>query len=85
MRKETNRGASLAVGDTWRIQTGKSGTSSAALQIDHNLSHYQVSTDKTTHYFMGYNKQVRWQIANEQIKYNIRANVDQKVKKLVKY
>jgi TonB-linked SusC/RagA family outer membrane protein len=79
--KRTNRGAALwAAGDTYDTDWQKAVLRSSALQIDHNLS-LSGSTDKTNYYFsMGYNKQEGVAIANEQIKYNIRANVEQKVK-----
>lgn len=80
--KRTNRGASLwANGTAYDTDWQKAVLRSSALQIDHNLS-LSGSTDKTNYYFsMGYNKQEGVALSNEQTKYNIRANVDQKVTK----
>jgi TonB-linked SusC/RagA family outer membrane protein len=79
--KRTNRGASLwANGTKYDTDWQKAVLRSSALQIDHNLS-MSGSTDKTNYYFsMGYNKQEGVALANEQTKYNIRANVEQKIK-----
>jgi TonB-linked SusC/RagA family outer membrane protein len=79
--KRTNRGASLwANGTNFDTDWQKAVLRSSALQIDHNLS-MSGSTDKTNYYFsLGYNNQEGVALANEQIRYNVRANVEQKVK-----
>ena len=79
--KRTNRGASiLAVGTQFDTDWQKAVLRKGAIQTDHNLS-LSGSTDKTNYYFsMGYNEQEGLAKSNSQTRYNVRANVDQKVK-----
>jgi len=79
--KRTNRGASiLAVGTDFDTNWQKAVLRQAAIQTDHNLS-LSGSTDKTNYYFStGYNAQDGLAKSNSQTRYNVRGNVDQKVK-----
>ena len=79
--KRSNRGVSAwANGTAFDTDWQKAVLRSSALQIDHNLS-LSGSTDKTSYYFsLGYNNQEGVALANEQTRYNVRANVDQKIK-----
>ena len=79
--KRTNRGASiLAVGTEFDTNWQKAVLRSAAVQTDHNLS-LSGSTEKTNYYFStGYNTQDGIAKSNSQTRYNVRGNVDQKVK-----
>ena len=79
--KRSNRGVSAwASGTQFDTDWQKAVLRSNALQVDHNLS-LSGSTDKTSYYFsMGYNNQEGVALANEQTRYNLRANVDQKIR-----
>ncbi|MES2853365.1 MAG: TonB-dependent receptor [Bacteroidota bacterium] len=79
--KRSNRAASpWAAGTTFNTDWQKAVLRSNAFQTDHNLS-LSGSTDKTNYYFsVGYNEQEGIAKANNQTRYNVRANVDQKVK-----
>lgn len=79
--KRSNRGVSpWASGTAFDTDWQKAVLRLSALQIDHNLS-LSGSTDKTSYYFsVGYNNQEGVALANEQTRYNVRANVDQKIK-----
>ncbi|MFV8368186.1 SusC/RagA family TonB-linked outer membrane protein [Flavobacterium sp. LB2R40] len=79
--KRSNRAASpWAAGTTFNTDWQKAVLRSNAFQTDHNLS-LSGSTDKTNYYFsIGYNEQEGIAKANNQTRYNVRANVDQKVK-----
>jgi TonB-linked SusC/RagA family outer membrane protein len=79
--KRSNRGQSaLAVGTAYNTNWQKAVLRSGAVQVDHNLS-LSGSTEKTNYYFSaGYNNQEGVAKANSQARYNLRGNVDQKVK-----
>lgn len=79
--KRSNRAASpWAAGTAFNTDWQKAVLRSNAFQTDHNLS-LSGSTEKTNYYFStGYNDQEGIAKANSQTRYNVRGNVDQKVK-----
>jgi TonB-linked SusC/RagA family outer membrane protein len=79
--KRSNRGQTpWAAGTAYNTNWQKAVLRPGAFQTDHNLS-LSGSTEKTNYYFSaGYNYQEGIAKSNSQTRYNLRGNVDQKVK-----